>query len=165
MYNQPGLPRDSDPRTPDIIVQPNVGVIYTGRLKKQAEHGGFVHDNTNVMLLISNSRIKAKTITSFLATTQVAYTILSILGLEPKALTVVQAEGTPVLPGFEGEQDPSTRCNYHQCGRLPGVRTLHLVALIFAPTAQSLGADRVIPVIELCGEVYRRSIPQLLSRP
>ena len=43
-----------DPRTPDIIVQPNVGVVYTGSLKKQAEHGGFAHDDTNVMLLVSN---------------------------------------------------------------------------------------------------------------
>jgi hypothetical protein len=104
MYNAPGLPPLGDPRTPDIIVQPNVGVVYTGSTKKQAEHGGFAHDDTNVMLLISNPRIKAQTVTSFVETTQVAPTILSILGLDPKALTAVQAEGTPVLPGF-GQQD------------------------------------------------------------
>jgi hypothetical protein len=103
MYNRPGLPPLGDSRTPDIIVQPNVGVVYTGSLKKQAEHGGFAHDDTNVMMLISNPRIKAKTVTSFVETTQVAPTILSILGLDPNALTAVQAEGTPVLPGF-GQQ-------------------------------------------------------------
>ena len=104
MYNRPGLPPDGDPRTPDIIVQPNAGVVYTGSLKKQAEDGGFAHDDTNVMLRISNPRIKAKTVTSFVETTQVAPTILSILGLDPNALTAVQAEGTPVLPGFR-QQD------------------------------------------------------------
>ena len=46
--------RGGDPRTPDIIVLPNVGVVYTGSTKKQAEHGGFAHDDTNVMLLVSN---------------------------------------------------------------------------------------------------------------
>jgi arylsulfatase A-like enzyme len=81
------------------------GVVYTGSLKKQAEHGGFAHDDTNVMLLVSNPRIKAKTVTSFVETTQVAPTILSILGLDPKALTAVQAEGTPVLPGFGRQQN------------------------------------------------------------
>jgi hypothetical protein len=100
MYNAPGLPPAGDSRTPDIIVQPNVGVVYTGSLKKQAEHGGFAHDDTNVMLLVSNPRIDAKTITSFVETTQVAPTILAILGLDPSELQAVQKEGTLVLPGL-----------------------------------------------------------------
>jgi hypothetical protein len=33
MFNAPGLPPNGDPRTPDIIVEPNVGVIYTGSHK------------------------------------------------------------------------------------------------------------------------------------
>lgn len=37
-YGKPGLPPYGDPRTPDIIVAPNVGVIYTGSTKKQEEH-------------------------------------------------------------------------------------------------------------------------------
>jgi arylsulfatase A-like enzyme len=100
MYNAPGVPPNGDPRTPDIIVQPNVGVVYTTSTKKQSEHGGFAHDDTNVMMLVSNPSIKAKTITTFVETKQVAPTILSILGLDPNALTAVQAEGTPVLPGL-----------------------------------------------------------------
>jgi len=91
----------SDPRTPDIIVQPNVGVVYTGSLKKQAEHGGFAHDDTNVMLLVSNPGIRSKTVTSFVETTQVAPTILQILGYDPNALDAVRIEGTPVLPGLQ----------------------------------------------------------------
>jgi len=102
MFHAPGLPANGgDPRTPDIVVQPNVGVIYTGSLRKQAEHGGFAHDDTNVMLLVSNPNIHAKTVTSFVETTQVAPTILRILGLDPRSLDAVQVEGTPVLPGLK----------------------------------------------------------------
>jgi hypothetical protein len=100
MFNAPGLPPTGDPRTPDIIVQPNVGVIYTGSSKKQAEHGGFAQDDTNVMLLVSNPGFQAATVTSFVETTQVAPTILQALGLDPGSLDAVQKEGTPVLPGL-----------------------------------------------------------------
>ncbi|HEV3329577.1 MAG TPA: alkaline phosphatase family protein [Bryobacteraceae bacterium] len=101
IYGTPGLPdTGGDPRVPDIIVQPNVGLVYTGSTKKQSEHGGFAQDDTNVMMLVSNPQIDAKTVTSFVETTQVAPTILSILGLDPNDLTAVQAEGTPVLPGL-----------------------------------------------------------------
>jgi len=99
MFNAPGLP-PLDPRTPDIIVQPNVGVIYSTSGKKQAEHGGFAHDDTKVMMLVSNSNLRAKTVTSAVETTQVAPTILWSLGLDPGSLQAVQAEGTPVLPGL-----------------------------------------------------------------
>ena len=110
MFNAPGLPENpgpccflrpgGDPRTPDIIVIPNVGVVYTGSLKKQSEHGGFAHDDTNVMLLVSNPGIKTRTDTSFVETDQVAPTILQLLGLNPAALDAVRTEGTPVLPGL-----------------------------------------------------------------
>jgi hypothetical protein len=100
MFNAPGLPPSGDSRTPDIIVQPNVGVVYTGSSKKQAEHGGFAHDDTNVMMLVSNPGFQASIVTSFVETTQVAPTILQALGLDPGSLDAVQKEGTPVLPGL-----------------------------------------------------------------
>ncbi len=100
MFNAPGLPPNGDSRTPDIIIQPNVGVVYTGSSKKQAEHGGFAHDDTNVMLLVSNSDFQASTVTSFVETMQVAPTILQALGLDPGSLDAVRKEGTPVLPGL-----------------------------------------------------------------
>jgi arylsulfatase A-like enzyme len=81
-------------------VQPNVGVIYTGSSKKQAEHGGFAHDDTNVMMLVSKSDFAPSTVTAFVETTQVAPTILQALGLDPGSLDAVQKEGTPVLPGL-----------------------------------------------------------------
>src|SRR5262249_58958985 len=97
MFNAPGLPPHGDPRSPDIIVQPYVGVVYTGSGKKQAEHGGFAQDDTNVMLLVSHPRLQARTLTSFVETTQVAPTILQALGLDPAPLDAVQQEGTAVL--------------------------------------------------------------------
>jgi arylsulfatase A-like enzyme len=90
-----------DPRTPDIIVLPNVGVVYTGSLKKQSEHGGFAWDDTNVMILVSNPDFEHRTIHSFVETTQVAPTILKFLGLDPDDLDAVRKEGTPVLPGLD----------------------------------------------------------------
>ena len=100
MFNPPGLPPYGDPRTPDNIVSPNVGVTYSGSGKKRAEHGGFSHDDTNVMLLASNPAISAATVTSAVETDQIAPTILAALGLDPDKLTAVQKEGTQVLPGL-----------------------------------------------------------------
>jgi hypothetical protein len=108
LFNPPGVPEDpgpccqlregGDPRTPDIVVIPNVGVVYTGNDKKQSEHGGYAWDDTNVMLLVSNPGLEAKTVHAFVETPQVAPTILQLLGLNPSALDAVQSEGTAVLP-------------------------------------------------------------------
>jgi len=115
IFNPPGLPTNpgpccflrpgGDPRTPDIVVLPNVGVVYTGNLKKQSEHGGFAWDDTNVMLLVSNPHIEARTVHSFVETAQVAPTVLQILGLDPNKLDAVRKEGTPVLPGLSLEDE------------------------------------------------------------
>lgn len=104
-FNAPGLPPNGDPRTPDILTTPDIGVTYSGSGKKLAEHGGFSRDDTNVMILVSNPSFEAKTITSTVETLQVAPTILKALGLDPYALDAVRAEGTQVLPGlpFSGE--------------------------------------------------------------
>jgi hypothetical protein len=75
-------------------------VIYTGSTKKQAEHGGFAQDDTNVIMLVSNPSFQASTIDSFVETTQVAPTILQALGLDTSRLDAVKKEGTPVLPGL-----------------------------------------------------------------
>ena len=98
MFNAPGLGPNVDPRTPDIIVAPNVGVIYTGHQAKVAEHGGFANDDTNVIMLLSNPHFKAKTVVSPVETTQVAPTIVAALGLDPNDLQAVQIEHTQLLP-------------------------------------------------------------------
>ena len=93
-FNDPTV----DPRTPDIIVTPNVGVTYSGSTKKLSEHGGFSHDDTNVILLLSNPSFRPQTVHAEVGTAQVAPTILQALGLNPWALSAVRAEGTNVLP-------------------------------------------------------------------
>jgi hypothetical protein len=98
LYNAPGLPPNGDPRTPDILVTPHIGVTYSGSTKKLAEHGGFAHDDTNVMMLVSNPSIRGNTVTIPVTTMQVAPTILKALGLNPSSLQSVQQEGTETLP-------------------------------------------------------------------
>lgn len=94
LFNDPSL----DSRTPDIIQAPNVGVIYTGHQAKVAEHGGFAHDDTNVMMLLSNPKLAPQTVTNPVETRQVAPTILRVLGLQPSSLLAVQQEHTTLLP-------------------------------------------------------------------
>ena len=103
-YNLGGFSPD-DPRTPDIIVTPNVGVTYTGSNKKLMEHGGFAHDDTNVMLLVSNPAFRPKTVFSEVGTLQVAPTVLRALGLDPALLDGVRLEGTTALPAVLSELD------------------------------------------------------------
>jgi hypothetical protein len=100
MFNAAGLPPKGDPRSPDIIVTPNVGVNYTGSTKKQSEHGGFSHDDTNVMLLVSHPSLSPNNLTDSVTTMQVAPTVLKVLGLNPNSLSAVRSEGTQVLPGI-----------------------------------------------------------------
>jgi Type I phosphodiesterase / nucleotide pyrophosphatase len=104
-YNTPGLGPGLDPRTPDIIVTPNVGVTYTGSAAKLEEHGGFSHDDTNVMLLVANPAFKSKTVSTFTTTSQVAPTILDALGFNPNALQAVKQEGTTTLPEVTQEMN------------------------------------------------------------
>jgi Type I phosphodiesterase / nucleotide pyrophosphatase len=97
-YNVGGLEPGQDPRSPDIIVTPNVGMTYIGPGSALGDHGGFGHDDTSVILLVANPCFKAQTVSAATQTTQVAPTILKALGLDPNALDAVRAEGTAVLP-------------------------------------------------------------------
>lgn len=104
-YNKPGLGPGLDPRTPDIIITPNVGVTYTGSTAKQEEHGGFSHDDTNVILLVSNPAFEPRTVFAEVGTLQVAPTILRALGLDTRKLDGVRLEGTAVLPNLNFDFD------------------------------------------------------------
>jgi hypothetical protein len=90
----------TDSRTPDIIVAPNVGVIYTGGTAKVAEHGGFAYDDRNVLLIVSNPSYKAATFNDQVETRQIAPTIIKALGLDPTLLSAVKSEHTETLPGL-----------------------------------------------------------------
>jgi hypothetical protein len=96
MFNDPA----TDSRTPDIIITPNVGVVYTGGKGKVSEHGGFANDDTNVLMLVSNPALGPQVYTGPVRTAQVAPTILKALGINPTALQAVQKEQTTSLPGL-----------------------------------------------------------------
>ena len=99
-----GDPTSGDPiaaaRAPNVVIQPNWGVIYSSSAKKIAEHGGGTLDDTNVALLVSNPRLRPGTVEAAVSTTQVAPTILEALDLNPRALDAVRKEGTKSLPGL-----------------------------------------------------------------
>jgi|HubBroStandDraft_6_1064221.scaffolds.fasta_scaffold11792_4 hypothetical protein len=101
MFNAPGLPPNGDPRTPDILITPNYGVVYTGSSAKLSEHGGFSHDDTNVLMVLSNPSFTPSTVNTPVETMQVAPTVLRALGLDPSQLQSVQIEGTAVLPATQ----------------------------------------------------------------
>lgn len=88
-------------RAPNVVVQPNWGVIYSGSSKKIAEHGGGTLDDTHVLLLASNPSLGQATVSDQVTTTQVAPTILQALGLNTDALQAVREENTQVLPGLD----------------------------------------------------------------
>ncbi|WP_261535204.1 alkaline phosphatase family protein [Burkholderia multivorans] len=104
LYGAALAERFGDPangRTPDIIVQPNPGVIYTSSTKKDEEHGGNAPDDSHLGLLVSYPGLhRARTVTDVVGTKQVAPTILALLGVEPRLLQAVVAENTRVLPGL-----------------------------------------------------------------
>lgn len=92
---------DPGTRVPDVVIQPNKGVVYSLSTAKIAEHGGGTSDDRNVALLVVDGNQKAgrhTTIKKSVSTTQVAPTILAWLGLKPNSLTAVQEAGTRVLP-------------------------------------------------------------------
>ena len=90
-----------DPRMPDVVIQPNLGVIYVepddGFIE---EHGGFTDEDTHVALLISASSFQPLEIKSPVRTNQIAPTILEQLGLNPQSLEAVVKEMTSSLPGL-----------------------------------------------------------------
>src|SRR5262249_41988906 len=87
-----------DPRVPDIIGIAQYGVVYSGGKKKIAEHGGNHFEDRNVPILVALPAVQTpKIITASVETTQIAPTILHLLGLNPSELKAVQIEGTEPL--------------------------------------------------------------------
>lgn len=91
-----------DSRSPDIVVIPEEGVIYS-KSGGKAEHGGFDQDDTHVALLVSNPAINPRIVRTPVSTTSVAPTLLSALGIPPEKLQAVRIEGTGLLPGWDGQ--------------------------------------------------------------
>jgi len=97
--------RVADPRVPDLIGVVQHGVVYTGKTKKIAEHGGNDPQDRDVPLVVSGPRIRHDVRGGQVETTQIAPTILALLGLDPRALQAVTAEHTRTLPVLSEAND------------------------------------------------------------
>ncbi len=92
--------RRSEPDHPDVFGISQVGTIYTTG-SKIAEHGGDNPGDRDVPLVVyAPSVVRPFTSDRWVETTQVAPTVLRLLGLDPRALQAVRIEGTQVLPGI-----------------------------------------------------------------
>jgi len=90
----------SDPRHPDVWGVVQIGVVYTGGTKI-AEHGGANPADRDVPIVVyAPGVVEPGLHRNWVETTQIAPTILDLLGLNPNALEAVQIEGTRVLPGI-----------------------------------------------------------------
>lgn len=88
----------ADARVPDVVGIAQYGVVYTGHKGKIAEHGGDHFEDRNVPILLSFPGAPGGTaVTMPVETTQIAPTILKLLGLDPHELQAVRLEGTPTL--------------------------------------------------------------------
>lgn len=91
---QPG-----DPRVPDLIGIAQYGTVYTSKMGKIAEHGGTNPQDRDVPLVVSGRPVERRGSSQRpVETTQIAPTILRLLGLRPGDLEAVQIEHTAVLP-------------------------------------------------------------------
>ncbi len=92
-----GVPQ-KDARVPDVIGIAQYGVVYTGHQSKIAEHGGDHSEDRNVPILVTYPGVPGGTaVTAPVETTQIAPTILRLLGLNPNELQAVRMEGTQAL--------------------------------------------------------------------
>ncbi|HJU13257.1 MAG TPA: alkaline phosphatase family protein [Candidatus Nitrosotalea sp.] len=92
----------SDPRHPDVFGRAQVGTVYTGG-SKIAEHGGDNPGDRDVPILVyAPGNVKPGSNGKWVETTQIAPTILKLLGLDPHDLKSVEIEHTKVLPGLQG---------------------------------------------------------------
>jgi hypothetical protein len=90
--------KESDPRVPDVIGIAQYGVVYTSHKAKIAEHGGDHPEDRNVPILVEWPGAKGGlNVTAPVETTQIAPTILELLGLSPEELRAVHIEGTEPL--------------------------------------------------------------------
>lgn len=95
----------SEANHPDVVGIVQHGVVYTGGKGKIAEHGGADAQDRHVPLVVSGGATRHGTSAASVETTQIAPTILTLLGLDPHALQAVQIEHTAVLPGVGGRGD------------------------------------------------------------
>lgn len=85
-------------RHPDIVVQPELGVVYATAGSKLCDHAGMHEQDTHVAMVVAGPHVAHGTVTDRVTLQQVAPTILKALGLKPHDLDAVRIEHTHRLP-------------------------------------------------------------------
>jgi type I phosphodiesterase/nucleotide pyrophosphatase len=101
----------TDSRTPDIILLPVPGTVYTppvATATKIADHGGFGDDDVHVALLVSNPSLSRKIIDDPVETRQIACTILKALGMGCEGLQSERVEPSKFLPHADHKDKTTT---------------------------------------------------------
>ena len=89
-----------DSRVPDIILQPEPGVLWTSQDTAPAAHGGMLDEETHVALLVSGSQLTGRYDPTYVPTTQLGPLLLRALGMEKFDLQALHLEHSPALPGI-----------------------------------------------------------------
>lgn len=85
-------------RHPDILVQPEQGVVYATAGSKLCDHAGLHEQDRHVALVMAGPHVQVGTVDALVSIRQVAPTILKALGLAPHDLDAVRLEHTHRLP-------------------------------------------------------------------
>lgn len=96
-FNVPGTGPGEDPRTPDIVLKVNTGIIFASS-NKIAEHGGLNEDDNHTALLVSFPTFTEAHIKTPTTNQQVAASIVQALGIDPNELQGVKKEQITPLP-------------------------------------------------------------------
>ena len=96
-FNSPA----KDSRMPDIILQPQLGVLW-GSVDDQAlaAYGGMLDEDTHVALLVSGVQLTGRYDPTYVPTTQLGPLLLRALGMEKFDLQALHLEHSPALPGI-----------------------------------------------------------------
>jgi hypothetical protein len=94
-----GVPTN-DVRVPDVIGIATVGTVYSNptKIKKISEHGGNAEQDRHVPIVVWGAGVHRNSSNERVETTQIAPTILEVLGLPANELGAVKKEGTEALP-------------------------------------------------------------------
>ena len=92
---------DKDSRMPNIILQPEPGVLWGSADETAlASHGGMLDEDTHVALLVSGPQLTGRYDPTWVPTTQLGPLLLRALGMEKFDLQALHLEHSPALPGI-----------------------------------------------------------------
>jgi Type I phosphodiesterase / nucleotide pyrophosphatase len=92
---------EKDSRMADIILQPELGVLWGSPGDSAlAADGGMLDEDTHVALLVSGAQLTGRYDPTYVPTTQLGPLLLRALGMEKFDLQALHLEHSPALPGI-----------------------------------------------------------------